>query len=82
VPVAQRIPDDILDYIRKNGGALRIKIRLKDDGILIGWDVEKRLPIPRCKVGIGETCYGLHYLLAGGDFCEPRIHDGNPGWQK
>lgn len=85
VPVAERIPDDILDYIRKNGGALRLKIRLKDDGVLVGWDVEKRLPKPGCTVGVGETCYGLHYLLPGGDFREAQIRDGkviDPGWEK
>lgn len=33
---AERIPDDVPDYIRKNSGTLRLKIRLKDDGVLIG----------------------------------------------
>jgi hypothetical protein len=68
VPVAERIPDSILDYIRKNGGALRLKIRLKDDGILIGWDVEKSLPIPGCKPGEVAICTAIHYFLPGGDF--------------
>lgn len=85
VPVAERIPDDVLDYIRKNGGALRLKIRLKDDGVLIGWDVEKSLPIPGCKPGEDLTCTAVHYLLPGGDFRERRpSYGGNPdpGWQK
>jgi len=85
VPVAERIPDDVLDYIRKNGGALRLKIRLKDDGILIGWDVEKSLPIPGCKPGEDLTCTAIHYLLPGGDFRERRPSYGgvpDPGWQK
>jgi hypothetical protein len=62
VPVAERIPDSILDYIRKNGGALRLKIRLKDDGILIGWDVEEWY----------TTQYGrgLRWVLPGGDFLD------------
>jgi hypothetical protein len=83
VPVAQRIPDDILDYIRKNGGALRLKIRLKDDGILIGWDVEKIVPYKGWKPGDGPT--GIHYLMPGGDFREAQVYNGkvtDPGWQK
>jgi hypothetical protein len=71
IPVADRIPDAVLDDIRKNGGGLRIKLRLKDDGILLGWDVLRRKPIPgvdysRCKRH--ECVYGLHYEMPGGDF--------------
>ena len=64
VPVAERIPDSILDYIRKNGGALRVKIRLKDDGVLIGWDVEEWY----------TTQYGrgLRWVLPGGDFLDTK----------
>jgi hypothetical protein len=83
VPVAQRIPDDILDYIRNNGGALRLKIRLKDNGILIGWDVEKIVPYKGWKPGDGPT--GIHYLMPGGDFREAQVYNGkvtDPGWQK
>ena len=81
VPVAERIPDVILDDIRKKGGALRIKIRLADDGILIGWDIERSVPIPNCKIGAGETCQAVQYFLPGGDFCEPRVFEGQRGWQ-
>jgi len=64
VPVAERIPDSVLDYIRKNGGALRLKIRLKDDGVLIGWDVEEWY----------TTQYGrgLRWVLPGGDFLDTK----------
>jgi hypothetical protein len=84
VPVAERIPDDILDYIRKNGGALRLKIRLKDDGILIGWDVEERVPKPNWKPEDGAKNY-LRYSLPGGDFRERHMNNNgviDPGWQK
>lgn len=75
VPVAERIPDSILDYIRENGGALRVKIVLKDDGILIGWDVEEWY----------TTQYGrgLRWVLPGGDFQEAKIFNGEvvrKGW--
>lgn len=76
VPVAERIPDEILDYIRRNGGALRVKIRLIDDGVLIGWDVEERVPLKT--PGAGNY---LRYTLPGGDFKEARpaqpIWDGH-----
>lgn len=72
VPVAERIPDSVLDYIRKNGGALRLKIRLADDGILIGWDVERRIPQPNCVKTPGNTCFQLEYFMTGGDFKEFR----------
>ena len=84
VPVAEHISDSVLDYIRKNGGALRIKIMLKDDGILIGWDVEKSLPIPNCRIGIdGAVCSQLEYFVPGGDFQEAKIYNGKvvqKGW--
>ena len=83
VPVAEHISDSVLDYIRKNGGALRIKIMLKDDGILIGWEVEKSLPIPGCKPHYGEPCTGLEYFVPGGDFKEAKIYNGKvvqKGW--
>lgn len=83
VPVAEHISDSVLDYIRKNGGALRLKIMLKDDGILIGWDVEKSLPIPGCKPSYGEPCTGLEYFVPGGDFKEAKIFNGKvvqKGW--
>lgn len=41
IPVASRIPDEVVQEIRKNGGSLRLKFRLKPDGVLFGWDVER-----------------------------------------
>jgi hypothetical protein len=84
VPVAERIPDDFLDFIRANGGALRLKIRLVDDGILIGWDVEYVIPLKDWKpnkLGLGS---GVSYLMPGGDFCEAQFNKVtrqlDPGW--
>lgn len=82
VPVAERIPDEVLDYIRKNGGALRLKIRLHDKGVAIGWDVEHVIPYKDWKpnsLGLGS---GVNYRMAGGDFKEARpatvvFEDGN-----
>jgi hypothetical protein len=84
VPVAERIPDELLDYIRKNGGALRIKIRLRDDGIAIGWDVEQRLPKKNWKPEYGPQEYYIDYTKAGGDFLEDGLQNGvyGKGWNK
>jgi hypothetical protein len=67
VPVAKRIPNALLDDLRQNRrGNLRIKIRLKDDGVLIGWDIERE----------GKGKYTFDYDMAGGDFREARIYNG------
>lgn len=84
VPVAQRIPDEVLDYIRQNGGALRLKIRLHDEGIFIGWDIEMRLPIPNLPANYAGAKNYLEYRMAGGDFREATFNSVtrkmNPGW--
>jgi hypothetical protein len=75
IPVAERIPDHVLDEIRASGGALRLKFRLKPDGVLFGWDIE------RDGAGAGRV---TKYDLPGGDFKEARIYNGKPvepGWQ-
>lgn len=58
LPIASRIPDDVVREIRKNGGGLRLKFRLKPDGVLFGWDIERFSgSLPR-------------HSMAGGDFLE------------
>ena len=74
VPVAERIPDELLDDLRKNRrGNLRIKIRLAEDRVLIGWDIMRE----------GKGKYTFDYEMAGGDFREARIYNGKvdrKGW--
>jgi hypothetical protein len=68
VPIASRIPDEVLDAVRSKKGGFRLKLRLHDDGLLIGWDIE---------TGFRK------YELAGGDFREAEIEDGKAvrkGW--
>lgn len=60
IPVAARIPDEVLRDIRAKGGALRLKFRLKPDGVLFGWDIE------RPGGGISR------FDMPGGDFLETR----------
>jgi hypothetical protein len=68
VPVASRIPDDLLDAMRKGVGGFRLKIRIHPDGPLIGWDLSRG--------------FNLQYF-AGGDFREADIENGKvvrKGW--
>jgi hypothetical protein len=58
LPIASRIPDDVVREIRKNGGGLRLKFRLKLDGVLFGWDIE------RFSGGLPR------HSMPGGDFLE------------
>lgn len=68
VPVASRIPQEVLNAVRNKEGGFRLKIRLHDDGLLIGWDLATRF---------------RQYALAGGDFREAEIENGKAvrkGW--
>lgn len=85
VPVASRIPEEVLDYIRVlrfpkgvTQRVLRIKLRLMDDGVLLGWDVEET----QCHPQHRDWC-SLIYPKAGGDFREALIYNGKvveQGW--
>ncbi len=71
VPVASRIPDTLLDDLRKNGGGFRLKIRLHDDGPLIGWDIQRAR---------GSAPDGSAHFHVGGDFREaPLVYDHTKG---
>jgi hypothetical protein len=68
VPVASRIPEDLLEARREGAGGLRLKIRIHPDGPLIGWDLSRG--------------FNLQYF-AGGDFREADIENGKVlrrGW--
>jgi hypothetical protein len=86
IPVADRIPDELLDDLRRDPkGSLRIKVRLHRDGVLLGWDIERRPGYDRNKRDIyGEAAYvGPVHSFASGDFREAEIFNGNPvrmGW--
>jgi len=79
VSVAERIPDETLDYIRQNKTSLRLKFRLYDMGILVGWDVPKPFSGQR----VNGRYYPIEYVLVGGDFKEAHIVNGKvveKGW--
>jgi hypothetical protein len=76
ISVAERIPDELLEDLRKNGGGFRLKIRLHDEGVLVGWDIERR---PNLK-GFSDRemrerniYLAPHYSATGGDFKEARL---------
>lgn len=88
IPVAERIPDEVLNEIRANGGGLRLKFRVHDKGVYFGWDIERW---PGFKPGATfnpdnprfPRFFPPTHDLAGGDFREARILDGKPvrmGW--
>ncbi len=58
IEVASRIPQEVLASIRSKPGDLRLKFRLKPDGVMLGWDIERD---PRT---------GTRYDMVGGDFLE------------
>jgi hypothetical protein len=86
IPVADRIPDELLDDLRRDRkGSLRIKIRLHRDGVLLGWDIERRPEYDRKNRDIfGEAVYvAAEHSFYGGDFREGEIINGKPvrmGW--
>jgi len=86
VPVASRIPDDLLaDLRRDRKGLLRLKIRLMSDAILIGWDIERRPGFnPKKRDNYGHPVYVAPvHSFAGGDFREAKIYNGKTvrkGW--
>ena len=86
VPVAERIPDDLLDDLRANPkGGMRIKFRFHPDGVLLGWDIQRRPGFdPNKRDEWGEAVYvGPVHSFAGGDFREAEIYNGKvvrKGW--
>jgi hypothetical protein len=65
IPIASRIPDSVVEALKRNRkGDLRLKFRLKPDGVLFGWDIERR---PGWKPGLSVRPV---YEEVGGDFTE------------
>jgi hypothetical protein len=86
IPVADRIPDDLLDDLRRDPkGSLRIKIRLHREGVLLGWDIERRPGYdPKKLNAYGNPVFvSAVHSFAGGDFHEAEIINGQAvrkGW--
>lgn len=65
IAVVGRIPDSVVQALKRDRkGDLRLKFRLKPDGVLFGWDVERR---PGWKPGLSVAPV---YEEVGGDFTD------------
>lgn len=73
VPVATRIPDEVLDRIRKYRGGLKLKLRLTPETILVGWQVQNGKNYPWRKDQNGRAYATDEDVMIGGDFCEKQI---------
>jgi hypothetical protein len=70
VEVARRIPAEAIEDLRRDPkGQLRIKFRLTEDGVLFGWDIERR---PGYDPKGGATSVPPVFSFTGGDFKEAR----------
>ncbi|MBJ7312025.1 hypothetical protein H7U20_17735, partial [Rugamonas sp. CCM 8940] len=70
VEVLSRIPDEVFRYANSAPGrGIRLSFRIKDDGVLLAWDVQENLP------GASGFLYAMH----GGDFpCETSPYQSHP----
>jgi hypothetical protein len=75
VPIAERIPDEVLDDVRQNGGGLRLKLRIAPETLLVGWDVVRRPGYnPANRDSSGAPIFvPAQYSFIGGDFCERQV---------
>jgi len=77
IPVAERIPDEVLESLRKDPrGSLRIKFRLHPRGVYFGWDLERRPgfdPNKRAEYRKNNIYFPPGYEMTGGDFKEARV---------
>lgn len=61
VEILNRIPEEVFEYaFAQRGRAIRLKFRIKDDGVLFAWDVQES----------SENNQGWVYKLVGGDFLD------------
>lgn len=83
VPIASRIPDEVLDRVRKYNGSLALKLRLTLDTILVGWEVRNGQSYPFKLDKDGYAYVTDEDNLPGGDFREAKIFNGKvvrKGW--
>jgi hypothetical protein len=80
--VAERVSDALLNELRTNGGGFRLKIRLHDEGILVGWDIARRPGFDQKRSDNGVH-FPEEYSMVEGDFHPAKIINGEvitPGW--
>jgi hypothetical protein len=80
--VAERVSDALLNELRTNGGGFRLKIRLHDEGLLVGWDIARRPGFDQKRSDNGVH-FPEEYSMVEGDFHPAKIINGEvitPGW--
>lgn len=85
VPIAERIPEEALDDLRRHGGSLRLKLRIHPETLLVGWDIARRPSYnPAIKDSSGPPIFvPTQYSWVGGDFREAIRFNGRvveKGW--
>lgn len=83
VPIAPRIPDAVLDRVRRYNGSLTLKLRLTLDTILVGWEVKNGRSYPFKLDKDGYAYETDEDTLPGGDFREAKRFNGKivrKGW--
>ena len=76
VPVASRIPDAVLDRIRKYKGGLKLKLRITRETLLVGWQISGVKDYPYERDRYGHRLITDEDLMIGGDFCERQVYNG------
>jgi hypothetical protein len=73
IEVLSRIPEEVFKYVgAARGRVIVLRFRIKDDGVLLAWDVQERVTHPR-----GGR--GLVFSMHGGDFpCENSPYRSHP----
>lgn len=73
VPVAERIPDEVLDRVRKYKGSLVLKLRIHPKTLMVGWEVKNGRGYPFKRDKFGNAYTTDEDDMVGGDFCERRV---------
>jgi hypothetical protein len=73
VEVLNRIPEEVFKYVAAtHGRVIVLRFRVKDDGVLLAWDVQETVAHPKGGVN-------LVYSMHGGDFpCETSPYQPQP----
>ena len=73
VEVLSRIPEEVFQYVGAGRGrAIVLRFRIKDDGVLLAWDVQETVRHP-------SGGRGLVFSMHGGDFaCETSPYQPHP----
>jgi len=75
VPVAERIPDEVLDRIRKYKGSLILKFRIHPKTLMVAWEVRNGRSYPFKRDEWGNAYTTDEDDMVGGDFCERRVQN-------